>query len=209
MRTLRLALVLSVCSAAGLVVVPASAMDIDEASLDFRLAYFKPTNATSTFDANFGGGQGITFGAGGIWKFDKGLYLEGSFDYYKKSGDKVYVGPGTHTTSTGFGTDIRIIPLTATAGWGFLKHGAVSPYVGGGIGYYFVNTAEGSADNVFGYHIVAGAEFLKKRSFGLAAEVRLSWAPSALGHSGTSLLFNEDDVGGLSIMVKGLWRYKD
>ncbi|MFN7975578.1 MAG: outer membrane beta-barrel protein [Acidobacteriota bacterium] len=205
MRTKRLALGVGLL---GVFVLPAMALELDEASLDGRLSYFKPTNSPDTFDANFGGGEKITLGVGGTWKWDKGLFVQACLDYYSESGEKVYVGGGS-TQGTGFGTDIKIIPITATGGWTFLKKAAVSPYVGAGVGYYLVDVTDGDADNVFGYHILGGVEFLKKRSFGMAAEVRLSWAPSALGHGGTSQLFNEDDVGGLTITVKGLWRYKD
>ncbi len=193
--------------AAVAVSVPVLALDIDEASVDGRLSYFDPTQAKDTFDANFSGGKAITFGVGGMWVLRNGLYLEGAFDYYKKSGHKVYIGGG-QSIDSGFSTDIKIIPITASAGYVFMRKSSWSPYVGGGIGYYKVDVSDGNADNAFGYHILGGVELLKGRAFGLAAELKFSTAPNALGNGGTSALFDEDNVGGITLTVKGMWRYR-
>lgn len=193
--------------AALLLASPLLALDLDEASVEARLSYFDPTQASETFDANFGGGSGIEIGGGGIWKFANGLYLEGALDYYKQSGDKVYIGGG-QTINSGFGTDITIIPITATAGYCFMRKAAWSPMVGGGIGYYNVNVTDGDAKSKLGYHLLAGAEFLRDRNFGLGAELKFSSVPDVLGHSGTSRLFGEDNVGGITLTVRGVWRYR-
>ena len=182
------------------------ALDLEEAAIEGRLGYFTPTGASDTFDANFGGGEDITFGAGGLWKFDNGLYLEGAFDYYNQSGDKVYLGGGS-TQSTGFGTEITIIPITMTGGWSFMKGASWSPMVGAGLGFYLVDVPDGEADNSLGFHFNAGAEFLKQQNFGLMAEVRMSFVPDAIGHAGTSAFYGEDDVGGITLTIKALWRY--
>ena len=183
------------------------ALEIDEASVEGRISYYNPTQASDTFDANFDGGESFMLGAGGIWEFENGLYVEGSLDYYTKDGEKVYIGGGQQVNS-GFGTEITIIPITATAGWTFLEDSAASPMVGGGIGYYLVDVPDSESENTLGYHVAGGVEFLKDRSFGMQVELRYSIVPDAIGHAGTSLLFDEDDVGGIALTIKGLWRYR-
>lgn len=187
--------------------IPASALDLDRIAIDGRLSYFMPTQSSDTFDANFGGGEGIMLGGGGIWEFDNGLTIEGALDYYSESGDRVYVGGG-QSQSSGFDTKITIIPITGTVGWTFLRDGAWSPMVGAGVGYHLVDVDGGEADNVIGYHVLAGAQFLRGGNFGIGAELKFSSAPDALGHGGTSLLYGEDDVGGITLTFKALWNYR-
>jgi len=114
-------------------------------------------------------------------------------DYYKKSGDKVYTGGG-QTDSSGFSTESRSCRPEPAAGDSC--PGKLEPLRGRWHRYYMVDVSDGDADNSLGYHILAGAEFSR-----IAAS---AWRPSSNSHPcrrhwqrRTSLLYDEDNVGGI------------
>ena len=57
-----------------------------------------------------------------------------------------------------FDLEIRAIPLEAGIVLQFLKNAAVSPYVGGGAGYYLLETDAGEIDDEVGYYVVGGLD---------------------------------------------------
>jgi hypothetical protein len=57
--------------------------------------------------------------------------------------------------------EIRAIPLEAGIVLQFLKNAAVSPYVGGGAGYYILDTDAGDIDDEAGYYLVGGLDIGK------------------------------------------------
>lgn len=54
--------------------------------------------------------------------------------------------------------EIRAIPLEAGIVLQFLKNALVSPYVGGGAGYYLLETDAGEIDDEVGYYVVGGLD---------------------------------------------------
>ena len=54
--------------------------------------------------------------------------------------------------------EIRAIPLEAGIVLQFLKNAAVSPYVGGGGGYYLLDSNAGEIDDEAGYYLVGGLD---------------------------------------------------
>lgn len=58
-----------------------------------------------------------------------------------------------------FDFELRAIPVEAGLAWHFADDAPFSPYVGGGAGYYFLDTTEGEVDDELGWYAVAGADF--------------------------------------------------
>jgi len=54
--------------------------------------------------------------------------------------------------------EVSATPLEAGLVLRFLKNAAVSPYVGGGAGYYMLDTNVGDIDDEAGYYLVGGAD---------------------------------------------------
>lgn len=66
-----------------------------------------------------------------------------------------------------FDFEVSAIPLEAGLRFDFAEGAAFSPYVGGGAGYYLLDTTEGDIDDEVGYYAVLGAE-LGQRDSGLS-----------------------------------------
>jgi len=86
-----------------------------------------------------------------------------------------------------FDFEISAIPIEAGLAFRFAEGAAFSPYVGGGVGYYLLDTSEGDIDDEVGWYAVAGGEFGRMPS-GLAFNVEAIYR-------GIEATVNEDDDG--------------
>jgi opacity protein-like surface antigen len=70
-----------------------------------------------------------------------------------------------------FDFEVSAIPLEAGLRFDFAPNEAFTPYVGGGAGYYLLDTSEGDIDDEVGWYAVVGAEFARQPSgLGFMAE---------------------------------------
>ncbi|HWN43300.1 MAG TPA: hypothetical protein VNW71_13825 [Thermoanaerobaculia bacterium] len=58
-----------------------------------------------------------------------------------------------------FDFEVSAIPIEAGLRFDFAEGSAFNPYVGGGAGYYMLDTTEGDIDDEVGYYAVLGSEF--------------------------------------------------
>jgi outer membrane protein W len=86
-----------------------------------------------------------------------------------------------------FDFEVSAIPLEAGLAFHFAEDAAFSPYVGGGAGYYLLDTTEGDIDDEVGWYLVAGGDFGRRPS-GLAFNVEAIYR-------GIEATVNEDDDG--------------
>lgn len=63
-----------------------------------------------------------------------------------------------------FDFEVSAIPLEAGLVFNFAEGEAFSPYIGGGAGYYMLDTTEGEIDDEVGFYAVLGAEFARQPS---------------------------------------------
>ena len=63
-----------------------------------------------------------------------------------------------------FDFEVSAIPLEAGLRFDFAEDSAFNPYVGGGAGYYLLDTTEGDIDDEVGYYAVLGSEFGQRDS---------------------------------------------
>jgi opacity protein-like surface antigen len=146
----------------------------------------------------FGGGVQVRFGV---------LFIEGSVERFEKTGARVFVSGGD-VFSLGIADTVRIIPITATAG--YRRAGRqVTPYVGGGLGTYlyketsdFAEPSENVSEHFTSYHLLGGVEFASRTWVRAALEMEYTTVPSALGTSGASAAFNEQNLGGVHGRLK-------
>jgi hypothetical protein len=60
--------------------------------------------------------------------------------------------------------EISAIPLEAGLAFKFAQTDTFQPYVGGGVGYYLLDTSRGDIDDELGYYAVLGADFARSGS---------------------------------------------
>lgn len=66
--------------------------------------------------------------------------------------------------------EISAIPLEAGLAFKFAETDTFHPYVGGGAGYYLLDTSRGDIDDEVGYYAVVGADFTRPNGFGFTVE---------------------------------------
>jgi hypothetical protein len=172
----------------------------------FGAASYGSWLAHDTFNAVLGNAGAAMFG-GGVQVRRRNLFMEGSVNYFQKSGVRVAVVDRT-VYRLGVEDTVRVIPIAATVGYRFPKR-RVTPYAGGGIGAYLYKEASSFADpsenldqSFVSYHAVAGVEFDSRRPVRGAVEVQFTTVPGALGSSGASLAFGEHNLGGIQVRAK-------
>jgi hypothetical protein len=137
------------------------------------------------------------------------VFIEGAVEFFEQTGQRVFVSNG-EVFNLGIRDTVRIIPVSATAGY---RHDfrTLAAYVGGGAGTYFyretsdfADPSENLSERFTSYHALAGVEFGGRRRLRTAFEVQFTSVPNALGTSGASAAFGEHNLGGAQFRVKVL-----
>jgi opacity protein-like surface antigen len=66
--------------------------------------------------------------------------------------------------------EIKAVPLEAGLAFKFAEGERFTPYVGGGVGYYLLDTNRGEIDDETGYYAVLGADFKAASGLGVMVE---------------------------------------
>lgn len=166
--------------------------------------------ARQSFEAVLGEAYGPTLGGGVQLRFRPGLYVQGSIERFRKTGQRVFVFEDT-TFPLGIPNTITIQPITVTTGYRFPVRGSILPYIGGGIGTYLLKEAspydepdERVDERHASYQAHGGVEFRAHRWLAPAVEAQYTTVPDALGTNGASAAFEEHDLGGWQVQVKVL-----
>lgn len=166
--------------------------------------------ARQSFETILGEAHGPIFGAGAQLRFRPGLYVQGTIERFRRTGQRVFVFEGT-AFPLGIPSTITIQPVTATTGYRFPVRGSILPYIGAGIGTYrlkqvsrFDEPDERVDERHAGYQAHGGVEFRAHRWLAPAVEAQYTKVPDALGTDGVSAVFEEHDLGGWQIQVKVL-----
>jgi opacity protein-like surface antigen len=166
--------------------------------------------AKDSFDAVLGSRSGAIFGGGGQLTFPIGLYVEAAAWRFSADGERVFVGPDDEVFPLRIPTTVRVTPLEITSGWRFRNLSRyLVPYAGGGVNWHryeetsdFAESGEDVDDRFTGYHLLGGVEVRLHRWIYVSGEVALTSVPDALGESGVSAAFDEDNLGGTSLRFK-------
>lgn len=164
-------------------------------------------SAKDTFAAVLGSAQAPMFGAGVQARIRGQIVVEGSVDYFKKNGERVFVSDG-EVFKLGIRDTVRVIPVSITVS--YRAHARRFAYYGGvGFGKYlykedsdFADPAENISARFTSYHVVGGLELGALSVMRTALEVQYTTVPDALGTSGASKSFGENNLGGLQVRVK-------
>lgn len=112
-----------------------------------------------------------------------------------------------------FDFEVSAIPLEAGLAFKFAEGAAFSPYVGGGAGYYLLDTTEGDIDDEVGWYLVAGGDFGRMPS-GLAFNVEAIYRGIEATVSEDEDGFPDDirddvdlDLSGIGLNAGVVWRF--
>ena len=141
-----------------------------------------------------------------------GIYVEAGAWRFSQSGERVFIAPGGQVFKLGIPLDVTVTPFELTGGFRFAqitRKRNVVPFVGVGYSRYryqetsdFANPGENVDESFPGFHVSGGVEYLVKRWLAVGGEVSWSSVADAIGHSGVSEYFGEDNLGGTSIRLK-------
>jgi len=166
--------------------------------------------ARRSFDALFGEPRGAVFGGGLQLRFRPGVYVQGSIERFRDTGQRVFVFDGT-IFPLGIADTVTIDAIALTAGSRFPLTRRVWPYGGGGIGTYrlrersrFDEPSERVDRRQTGFQVHGGAEFTTVRWLAIAGEALYTIVPDALGRGGVSAEVDEHDLGGWQLQMKVL-----
>lgn len=136
--------------------------------------------ASTGKDVNIEYDSNVLYGASLTYYLDKHFSCELSIGYFQLDVDATGNG-----MTFGFG-DLQQFPVLLTARYHLpIKNGMISPYLGGGGGYYFnnfdtsqrVTLAGGNihTDNSFAFHLNSGIEFYVKKDIAITLDFKYIW----------------------------------
>jgi hypothetical protein len=198
------------CLAALVAVLSAPAAGAGEVSLTLDGGWHDLTNSSNSAKAVFDGASGgPTFGFAGQYGLGESFFIRAGARFFQRDGERVFVAaPGSPVFRLGHPLTVRIIPAYGLLGFRFLQGASLRPFigVGGGVTSYkeesdvageiFTSTATKAAG-----HAVAGLDF-GRGAIRFGGEVMYSVVPKVIGFAGVSQVYGEDDIGGLSAVVR-------
>jgi hypothetical protein len=165
--------------------------------------------AKDSFDAILGQPTGVIFGGGGQVLLPFGIFVQVGLSHFRQDGERVFIGPNDDVFRLGIPVQLTITPVDLTGGLRFGKWRRAAVYVGGGYSIYryqetsdFADPSDNVDERFTGFHVMGGAEYLPKRWLAIGGEVAWATVPDALGQSGVSAAFGEDNLGGTTIRLK-------
>ena len=167
--------------------------------------------ADDSFDTILGSPFGPIVGGGAQVVFPNASFVQVSFERFRETGTRALVS-GTNVFTLDEPATVTVEAVLATVGYRAGTHRRFAPYFGAGLGWHMLTeespngTARQETDKI-GYHVIGGSEWVLGRVFALAGEVQWSTVPKAIGETGVSSAFAEDDLGGATFRFKVLIGY--
>lgn len=171
-----------------------------------RFSSLVSVNAKNSYDAVFGGTM-TRYGAQIEFRPRAHFLLSLAAETGSKTGERVL--PTRPPISTGVSEKLTLSPVHLSAAWVFHPEAQVSWYAGAGptfLNWKDESAGESNSGSNTGAHIVGGVRWQSSGRWSLGGEARYSTVPNAVGDAGISKFYNEDDLGGFSISLMGLWR---
>ena len=171
----------------------------------FSYAWFQ---AKDSFDAVFGSPWQPFYGGGAQLVIHDKIFVQGSFEQFKKTGQRVFVSDG-EVFPLGIEDRVTINPVTISAGYRVRTSSTLVSYFGGGAGSYrlretsdFADPSENVDERHTAYHALGGVEFGISKWVLAAFEAQYTTVPDGLGGTGVGEAFNESNLGGTALRFK-------
>jgi len=184
------------------------------AALDWGIGveggYSEMTNASKSAKAIFDGSKGGgTFGGFVRIGLGQSFFLEAHGRHFQKTGERVFIADAAgEVFPLGHPLTIRLIPVYGAVGYRFLPSSHFAPYVTIGLGatsYKETSDVAGLVETQsatkFSGHGALGVDYLAG-PLRIGVEVGYSTVPNTIGESGVSKIYNEKDVGGLTVLAR-------
>jgi opacity protein-like surface antigen len=186
---------------------PAAALDW---GVGVEGGYSEMTNASKSAKAIFDGSKGGGT-IGGFVRIGLGqsFFLEAHGRHFQKTGERVFIADAAgEVFPLGHPLTIRLIPVYGAVGYRFLPSSHFAPYVTIGLGatsYKETSDVAGLVETQsatkFSGHGALGVDYLAG-PLRIGVEVGYSTVPNTIGESGVSKIYNEKDVGGLTVLAR-------
>jgi hypothetical protein len=189
--------------------VCAPAASAGETFLTLDGGWYDMTNASDSANAIFGSSGGPVIGLSAEYGLNESIFIRAGARWFQREGERVFVeSPGGEVFPLGHPLDVRIIPIYGMVSYRFLVGAKLRPYVGlgGGVALYNEESdvagevIESSATKAMGLGVV-GADY-GRGGFRFGVEAGYSLVPNAIGESGVSEVYGEDDVGGFQAVAR-------
>jgi hypothetical protein len=198
------------CLAAAAALLSSAPAGAGEVSLTLDGGWHVLTNSANSAKAVFDGtAGGPTVGFAGQFGIGESFFVRAGARFFQRDGERVFVaGPGQPVFRLGHPLKLRLIPAYGLVGFRFLQGASLRPYVGvgGGVTVYHEESDvageifESTATKPAGYG-VAGLDY-GRGVIRIGGEVMYSMVPNTIGFGGVSQVYGEDDIGGLSALVR-------
>jgi opacity protein-like surface antigen len=105
--------------------------------------------------------------------------------------------------------EVKAIPLEAGLVFKFAPGERFTPYIGGGAGYYLLDTNRGDIDDETGWYAVAGADIKTERGIGFMAEaIYRSMEATVRDDDPTDIIDRVNiDLGGFGVNAGLVWSF--
>jgi opacity protein-like surface antigen len=186
---------------------PAAALDW---GIGVEGGYSEMTNASKSAKAIFDGSKGGgTIGGFVRVGLGQSFFLEAHGRHFQKTGERVFIAdPPGEVFPLGHPLTIRLIPVYGAIGYRFMPNSHFAPYVTIGLGatsYKETSDVAGLVETQsatkFSGHGALGVDYLAG-PLRIGVEVGYSTVPNTIGDSGVSKVYNEKDVGGLTVLAR-------
>lgn len=194
----------------GLLVLLAPAAAGEGLSVGFDAGWSDLTAAKQSARAVFGTTGGATFGGALRKPLGSDFFVELGARVFRKDGERAFVADRTSPVfGLGHPLEVRLIPVQATFGYRLGRVAGLDAWVGVGGGallYEETSTVAGVAEPKLSRtrgmgHVALGADrWFGRARIGLAVSYAI--APGTLGAGGVSQVYEEEDAGGLTALVR-------
>lgn len=171
----------------------------------FVMAAGEQFTAKKTFQAIFGQSAQLFLGGGVEIVTRSGFYLDLTASRFSKKGDRAFVAADGKAFSLGIPVTVTLLPLEGTVGYRFRmgSSGRISPYVGGGFGYYMYTESDKTEASDLtirhtGFLGVGGLEYRAGSWVAVSADVQYTNISGILGDGGVSKQVGENNLGGIA-----------
>ena len=176
----------------------------------FGTVTFDKMSASDSFKAVVGEDTVVFWGGGAqVTNLWRGLFAEVAFEFAKKDGERVFVGPNDEVFQLGIPLEIKMMPVDVVAGWRTPIANNVLAYAAGGMSFLtyeetsdFADADENVDDNFRGLVLFGGIEYRAAQWVHVRGEVRYRRFDDAIGAGGASAAFDEDDLGSFGFALK-------
>jgi opacity protein-like surface antigen len=105
--------------------------------------------------------------------------------------------------------EVSAIPLEAGVAFKFAEGERFTPYVGGGVSYFLLDTSEGDIDDETGWYAVVGADIKGSSGFGFMVEGIYRGVEATVRDDDPSDIVGDVDIdlGGLGVNAGVVWSW--